>query len=77
MILETMNIDEDTPISSGTISRLIESAQRRVEGRNYGIRKQVLSYDDVMNAQREIIYKQRAEVLDGKDIHDQILDMMD
>ena len=77
MILETMNIDEDTPIASGTISRLIESAQRRVEGRNYGIRKQVLSYDDVMNAQREIIYKQRAEVLDGKDVHDQILDMMD
>lgn len=77
MIMNTMQIPEDQPIISGTITRLIESAQRRVEGRNYSIRKQVLSYDDVMNAQREIIYKQRGEVLDGMDIHDQVLEMMD
>ena len=77
MIMNTMQIPEDQPIVSGTITRLIESAQRRVEGRNYSIRKQVLSYDDVMNAQREIIYKQRGEVLDGMDIHDQVLEMMD
>ena len=77
MIMSTMNIPEDQPIVSKTLTRLIESAQRRVEGRNYSIRKQVLSYDDVMNAQREIIYKQRGQVLDGMDVHDQILDMMD
>ena len=70
-----MNFPEDEPISSPIISKQIERAQKQVEGRNFSIRKRVLSYDDVMNAQREIIYKERGKVLDGLDIHDQIIDM--
>ncbi len=76
-IAETMNLDENTPISNTIITKSIERAQKNVEGRNYSIRKQVLSYDDVMNAQRELIYKERGKVLDGLDVHDQILDMID
>lgn len=76
-IAETMNLPEDMPISMGLITKSIERAQRSVESRNYAIRKQVLSYDDVMNAQRELIYKERGKVLDGLDVHDQILDMID
>jgi preprotein translocase subunit SecA len=64
------------PIESKMLTKIIESAQRKVEGRNFSIRKNVLNYDDVMNTQREIIYKQRAQVLDGEDIHDYILKMM-
>ena len=75
-IAEAMNFADDMPISNGIITRQIERAQRMVESRNYSIRKQVLSYDDVMNAQREIIYKERGKVLDGLDVHDQILDMI-
>ena len=75
-IAETMRFDDDTPISNGVISRQIERAQRLVEGRNFSIRKQVLSYDDVMNAQRELIYKERGKVLDGMDVHDQIIEMI-
>ncbi len=74
-IAETMKLGDDVPISNGLITKQIERAQRLVEGRNYSIRKQVLSYDDVMNAQREIIYKERGKVLDGLDVHDQIVDM--
>ena len=76
-IATAMNFPDDEPISNVIISKQIERAQRLVEGRNYSIRKQVLSYDDVMNAQRELIYKERGKVLDGLDIHDQILDMID
>ena len=76
-IAETMNLGDDVPISNGIITKQIEKAQRLVEGRNYSIRKQVLSYDDVMNAQRELIYKERGKVLDGMDVHDQIMDMID
>ena len=65
------------PIESKMISKSVESAQRRVEDRNFSIRKNVLNYDDVMNTQREIIYKQRREVLDGENLKDQILKMMD
>ncbi len=75
-IAAAMNLDENTPISNALITRQIERAQRMVEGRNYSIRKQVLSYDDVMNQQREIIYKERGKVLDGMDVHDQIIDMI-
>ncbi len=75
-IAETMKFPDDEPIANGVISKQIERAQRLVEGRNYSIRKQVLSYDDVMNAQREIIYKERGKVLDGLDVHDQIVDMI-
>ena len=65
MMMETMNVPEDMPIESKMLSNVIESSQRRVEGRNFNIRKNVLNYDDVMNAQREIIYGQRSMVLDG------------
>ena len=70
-------MDEDTPIESKALTKIIESSQRKVEGRNFNIRKNVLNYDDVMNTQREIIYKQRAQVLDGEDIHDSILKMFE
>jgi len=75
-IAQTFNLGDDVPISNGIITKQIEKAQRLVEGRNYSIRKQVLSYDDVMNVQREIIYKERGKVLDGMDVHEQIIDMM-
>ena len=71
------NLPPDQAIANKMITKQIERAQRMVEGRNYAARKQVLSYDDVINAQREIIYKERAKVLDGLDVHDQILDMID
>ena len=58
-----MNVDENMPIESKMLTKIIESAQRKVEGRNFSIRKNVLNYDDVMNTQREIIYKQRAQFL--------------
>ena len=76
-IAQSFNLGDDVPISNGIITKQIEKAQRLVEGRNYSIRKQVLSYDDVMNAQREIIYKERGKVLDGMAVHDQILEMID
>ena len=76
-VYNKLGADEDMPITSRLISRTVESAQKKVEGRNFSIRKNVLKYDDVMNAQREIIYKQRREVLDGEDIHQNILDMID
>ena len=65
------------PIESRIISKAVENAQKKVEGRNFAIRKNVLKYDDVMNAQREIIYAQRREVLDGENIHDNIINMID
>ena len=58
------------------LTRIIESSQKKVEGRNFSTRKTVLNYDDVMNTQREIIYKQRSQVLDGEDLHDSIMNMM-
>ncbi|MDE6019730.1 MAG: preprotein translocase subunit SecA [Ruminococcus sp.] len=76
-MMRTLNVDEDTPIESKMLTKIVESSQRKVEGRNFSIRKNVLNYDDVMNTQREIIYKQRAMVLDGEDLHDSILKMMD
>ena len=76
-MMRTLNVDENVPIESKTLSKIIESSQRKVEGRNFNIRKNVLNYDDVMNTQRVIIYKQRNEVLNGEDIHENILGMMD
>ena len=75
-VYETLGADENMPIESRLISSSIESAQRRVEGRNFSIRKAVLNYDDVMNTQREIIYKQRREVLDGEDLKANVLKMI-
>ena len=76
-VYNTLGADEDMPIASKLISRAVENAQKKVEGRNFSIRKNVLKYDDVMNAQREIIYKQRREVLDGANIHDNIISMIE
>ncbi len=75
-VYETLGADENMPIESRLISSSVESAQRRVEGRNFSIRKAVLNYDDVMNTQREIIYKQRREVLDGEDLKANVLKMI-
>lgn len=76
-VYNLLGADEDMPIEAKMISKSVETAQRRVEGRNFSIRKNVLSYDDVMNAQREIIYAQRRQVLDGENLKDKILRMMD
>ena len=75
-IMERMDLDEDTPIESKMLSRAIEQAQTTVESRNFQTRKSVLEYDDVMNKQREIIYGQRKQVLDGMDVKDIIMNMM-
>ena len=76
-IFDKGNIPEDMPIEVNIISKTIESAQSKVEGRNFSIRKHILSYDDVMNIQREIIYSQRRKVLDGDNIRDNIVDMIE
>ena len=72
-IFNMLNVPEDQPISAGLVSKSIENAQKRVEGRNFSIRKQVLQYDDVMNKQREIMYGERNKVLNNEDVHDQII----
>ena len=76
-MMDSLKIDENTPIEIRILSNTIESAQRKIEGRNFGIRKNVLQFDDVMNKQREIIYAQRNKVLDGEDLKESILSMMD
>ena len=75
-MMNTLNVEENMPIESKMLTRIIESSQKKVEGRNFSIRKNVLNYDDVLNKQREIIYNQRSQVLDGEDLHDYILNMM-
>ena len=75
-LMETMNFDEDVPIAAGFLSRAIESAQMKIEGNNFAMRKHVLDYDDVMSQMRETIYSQRRKVLDGEDIHENIVQMM-
>ena len=74
-MMEKMDLDEDTPIESKMLTKAIENAQTTVESRNFQSRKSVLEYDDVMNKQREIIYGQRKQVLDGKDLKEVILNM--
>ena len=76
-LVETLGLEEDQPIEHGMLTRGIENAQKKVEARNFNIRKHVLQYDDVMNKQREVIYKQRRMVLEGKDIKDQISAMLE
>ncbi len=76
-MMDRLNVDEDTPIENKWLTSTIEGAQRKIEGRNFGIRKNVLQYDDVLSRQREIIYKQRDQVLNGEDIHTQIMSMID
>ena len=76
-LMRSLDVEETQPIESRFLSKIIASSQKKVEGRNFSIRKNTLNYDDVMNAQREIIYKQRRQVLDGEDLHESILSMMD
>jgi len=76
-VYNTLGADENMPLEMGLLSRAVESAQRKVEGKHFSIRKHVLQYDDVMNTQREIIYKQRRQVLNGENIHDSILHMIE
>ncbi len=76
-VYNTLGADEDMPIESKMISKAVENAQKRVEGRNFSIRKNVLQYDDVMNTQREIIYKQRRQVLDGENMKENVFNMID
>ena len=74
-LMDTMGVEEDMPIENKLLSNTIESSQRKIEGRNFQIRKNVLQYDDVMNRQREIIYGQRRKVLDGEDLRENIRTM--
>lgn len=74
--MDRLNVPEDEPIDSRMVSNAIEGAQRKVEGRDFGARKSVLQYDDVLDRQRQIIYDQRNKVLDGDDLHEQILKMI-
>ena len=76
-VYNTLGADENMPLQMGILSKAVESAQRKVEGNHFGVRKHVLQYDDVMNAQREIIYKQRKQVLDGENIHENIVNMIE
>ena len=75
-MMEKFDLDEDTPIENKMLTKAIENAQTTVESRNFQSRKSVLEYDDVMNKQREIIYAQRRQVLDGKDLKETVLNMM-
>ena len=75
-VMRSLNVEETQPIESKWLTKIIASSQKKAEGRNFSIRKNTVNYDDVMNAQREIIYGQRRQVLDGEDLHDSILQMM-
>ena len=75
-MMDSLGLDEDTPIDAKILSGAVENAQRSVESRNFRIRKNVLEYDDVMNTQREVIYAQRQKVLDGEDLRDNMMHML-
>ncbi len=72
-LYDMFKIDENTPLQAKSLARSIENAQRTIEGKNFGIRKRVIEYDDVMNTQRQVIYEERMKVLRGENIHDEIL----
>ncbi|RII32441.1 preprotein translocase subunit SecA [Clostridium chromiireducens] len=74
-VVEKLGLQEEEAIESKMVSKAIENAQKKVEGNNFDIRKQLLGYDDVMNIQREVIYKQRSEVLEGEDVKEEVLSM--
>jgi preprotein translocase subunit SecA len=76
VMMDRLGLEEDQPIESRMISRAVESAQKRVEGSNFDTRKVVLQYDDVMNQQREVIYKQRRDILESSDIRGEVMDMI-
>ncbi|MCT4663293.1 MAG: preprotein translocase subunit SecA [Tissierellales bacterium] len=75
-MVDSLGLPEDEPLEHGILSKSIEGAQRKVEGRNFGIRKHVLQYDDVMNKQREVIYAERAKVLEGENLRGHIISML-
>ena len=75
-VVERIGLEEDMPIEHKMLTKSIENAQKKVEGRNFGIRKHVLQYDDVMNKQRQVIYAERSSVLEGEDIHEYIQSMI-
>ena len=75
-ITSRLGMDENTPLDANLLTKQIENAQKRMESRNYEIRKHVLQYDDVMNQQRELIYQQRKQVLEGENVHDNIVNMI-
>lgn len=75
-VVEKLGMEEDEPLEARILSKSIEGAQKRVEGRNFSIRKHVLQYDDVMNKQRDVIYKERKRVLEGHDLRDEIMNML-
>ena len=76
-LMDTLKIDEDTPIDAKMLSSAIENAQKKVESRNFQARKDVLDYDDVMNTQREVIYKERRKVLSGENMREYVVNMVD
>ncbi|MDY6084291.1 MAG: preprotein translocase subunit SecA [Dialister sp.] len=76
-LMERLGLDEDEPINSRMVSNAIQKAQKRVEARNFDIRKYVLEYDDVMNQQRKVVYEQRRRILDGENMKEQLLRMVD
>ena len=75
-MMDSLGLDEDTPIDAKILSNAVENAQKNVEGRNFRARKNVLEYDDVMNTQREVVYAQRQKVLDGEDLKDNMMSML-
>ena len=75
-VVERIGLEDDMPIEHKMLTKSIENAQKKVEGRNFGIRKHVLQYDDVMNKQRQVIYAERSSVLEGEDIHEYIQSMI-
>ena len=75
-VMQTLGIEDDVPIENAFLTKTIESSQRKVEGRNFSIRKNVLDFDDVMSQQRMTIYSQRAKVLDGEDVSDYVKNMI-
>ena len=75
-MMETLKVDDDVPLETKMLSKTIENAQRKIEGRNFAIRKDVLKYDDVNSRQREVIYKQRDQVLNGENVHEQVMEMI-
>jgi len=75
-MMDTLGLDEDTPIDAKILSNAVENAQKNVEGRNFKVRKSVLEYDDVMNTQREVIYAQRQKVLDGDSLRDNMMNIL-
>ncbi|MBQ9781776.1 MAG: SEC-C domain-containing protein, partial [Clostridia bacterium] len=75
-VYEVFKVDEDTPIQSKMMSRQIENAQRMIEGKNFGIRRQIIEYDDVLNTQRQVIYDERMKVLKGDNVHQDVLNLI-